>query len=219
MRKVLFVIVAVLMILAAVGCYSLEEYLTPGTLNRKAVSLVTEVGVADANEFTGYANLAKVRKLKAYVQAAYDLDMLLLDQLREKKQLTYDQLREVVNRDEKISAQKGESLFGPTGLLTLIAGATGMGGLGGIIGLMRKRPGDITKEEYQTALADAGVQTNEKQGQMLELIVGIQEFIDQNQITAESGGKADNATALALKTCLSKATSPATRRVVADAKS
>jgi len=216
MKKVFFVTITLLMVITAVGCYSLEEYLTPGNLNTKAVALVVETGVADANEFTGYANLAKARKLQTYVQSAYDLDMLILEQSREKKQLTWDQVRGVVNRDVTVSAAKGEALFGEKGIITSVLALAGFGGLTGAVGLMRKRPGDITKEDYQTALADAGIDLNVKQTQMTEIVTGVQGFFDKYK-KAPADSK-ELVLIEELKTFLSKATDSDTKKAIAAAK-
>lgn len=216
MKKKLFIVVTLLMIIAAVGCYSVEEYITPGSLNSKAVALVVEMGVADVNEFAGYANLAKARKLQTYVQSAYDLDMLAIEQLREKRQLTWNQVRGIVNRDVTTSEAKGEALFGEKGIITSVLALAGFGGLTGAVGLMRKRPGDITKTNFDTAMAQAGVQLNDKERQMVEIVAGVQEFFDKYKKAPE--GSKELVLYDDLRTFLSKATSSDTKQAIAVAK-
>lgn len=212
----LLVLLTLLCVAAAVGCAAVSQYVTPAEIDQRAVDYAASAGVIDPNDFDGYGNLLKAVRLQSAVQAAYEVNSLQLQQMQERNELDYGLLNEVVTRNTKIATQREETLFGEKGLISLGLGLAGMGGLGGFLGLMRKRPGDVTQAEMQTALADAGVSVGEKEEQMLEIILGIQTFLRSHQ--EQIGGKAvDDAVAVQLKECLDKAESKSTRVAVKTA--
>ncbi len=94
--------------------------------------------------------------------------------------------------------QREEHLFGPKGLATLALTLTGFGGFTGCLGLMRKRPGDVTKDEFNQAMNALGADTFEeieaKNKQLFQLVSGVSEFMDTYKDTN------DNKEAVMLKT-------------------
>jgi len=76
-----------------------------------------------------------------------------------------------------LSAQQQRDLiFGEEGILTLGLGMLGMGGLAGLAGLMRKRPGDWTKEDVDNAMEAADLEVEIKGDQIVEIVKGIETF-------------------------------------------
>lgn len=206
MKRVVTIVLLVVMAATGLGCVALSELATPAEIDKKAVGFAVAAGVADPNDYTGYRNLAKARRLEADVKAAYEVNTLHLQQLLEKNELDYGILNEVVTRNTKTAELREEMLFAPGGLISTGLAALGVGGLGGFLGLMRKRPGDVSRAEFDTALADAGVEIGEKEQQLAETVFGIQAFLN-TWTGAEAGDR--------LKTCLSRAQSGETKKAVA----
>lgn len=177
--RALLCILCVAAIGIGVGCAALSEYVTPASIDQKAVEYVVKAGVADANDFKGYANLEKAIRLELMVENAYEVVTLALEQMREKNQLDYSILRGVVINNTKVAREREELLFGETGLLAVGLGALGAGGLGSILGLMRKRPGDITPQELEAALAEVKGEVTAKDRQVIEIVKGVQKFLDK----------------------------------------
>ena len=192
-----------------VGCASLSEYVTPANIDKQAVTYAVNAGVADANDYDGYANLEKAIRLEVAVANAYEVKTLALAQMQEKNQLDYGILRGVVTNNTKIARVREEQLFGETGLLSVGLSALGAGGLAGLLGLMRKRPQDWSPEEMESALAELKGSVSDKDRQMIEIIRGVQTFLDK------SGG---GTSAITLKACLGEAQSVDTKQAVASVK-
>ena len=74
---------------------------------------------------------------------------------------------------------------------------------------MRKRPGDVTPQELEAAVAETGHKVTDKERQLFELVKGVQKFLDTHQ---------DDAVATELKTTLAVAQSADTKTAVAAAK-
>lgn len=178
MKNVLLVL-ASLALIAGVGCAALSEYITPATVDKKAVAYAEKAGVADANDFGGYANLEKAIRLEAAVGAAYEVTSLALAQMAEKNQLDYGLLKGAVANNLKTARDREEKLFGETGLLSTGLTALGFGTLTGFLGLMRKRPQDVTKEEMESIVAEVKGEVTDKDRQIIELVKGVQQFIDK----------------------------------------
>jgi hypothetical protein len=211
--KPILSLLCVLLLGVGIGCASLSEYLTPATVDQKAVAYAAEAGVADANDFAGYANLDKATRLRTAVDSAYQVKTLALNQMLEKGQLDYNVLKGIVTNNAKLAQQREEQLFGETGLLSMGLSLLGVGGLGGLIGLSRKRPGDITPQEMESALVELKGSVSDKERQMIEVVKGVQGFIDAN--------KDDESLAYMvkqLKTYLNDSQSVDTKQVVAAAK-
>jgi len=209
MKKVLCSLVLGLITLAGVGCVVLSEWVTPAEVDKAAVEYADEAGVIDANDFVGYANLDKAKRLATAVKAAYQVNGLAIEQLREKNDLDYQLLSESVANAVKIGTAREESLFGESGLLSLGLTALGVGGFGGLLGLMRKRPGDWTAEEVQSAVAEVSTESEKKDVQLAEVVKGVQSFLDTYD---------DQPYVKELKTLLSVAQSADTKKAVATIK-
>ena len=196
-----------------VGCASLSEYVTPANIDRQAVTYAVNAGVADANDYDGYANLEKAIRLEVAVANAYEVKTLALAQMQEKNQLDYGILRGVVTNNTKIARAREEQLFGETGLLSVGLSALGAGGLAGIVGLMRRRPGDITPQEMEQAVVSIKGEVTTKDRQIIELIRGVQKFIDKNRDSDSIGYVVDE-----LKAYLGESQSMGTKQAVASVK-
>lgn len=206
MKIVAYVLLG-LMAISGIGCVALSEYITPAELNKQAISYVDKAGVVDANEFNGYANLHKAEKLARAIVAAYEVNTLALQQLQEKNNLDYNLLHDIAAKNLEIAKQKEEMLFSETGLLSMGLGLAGFGGLTGMIGLMRKRSGDITPQEMEQVVSDVKGEVTAKDRQIIELVKGVQAFI-----------KSGNGEAEALKAKLAAAQSADTKETVAKIK-
>lgn len=213
MKKVLIVLSVVLAGIG-VGCAALSEYVTPARIDVKAVQYATDACVADPNEFAGYANLEKAIRLEVAVSNAYEVKTLALQQMSEKNQLDYSMLKGVVAQNTTVARQKEAQLFGETGLLSVGLSMVGFGSLTGLLGLMRKRPGDITTAEMESALADVNGEVTNKDRQLIELIKGIQAFLDRNKTSDPS----DLSYVKDLKDCLRSSESSDTKQTVAMVK-
>ncbi len=176
MKKLLSAL-SIILIAFAVGCVALSESLTPATIDQRAVEYVVESGVAQPEEFAGYGNLHKARRLEALVTAAHQTNQFAFQKLSEGDLLTYTQLNQIAVHNRQQAAALEASIFSGEGLLPLLAGMAGAGTLTGLIGLMRKRPGDITPEEMEQAIADVKGKTveelTEKDKQILELVQSV----------------------------------------------
>jgi len=215
MREVIAIVLLAILAAACLGCVTLSEYITPATVSPAAVKFAAEAGVIDANSYRGYANLAKARRLGAAVKAAYEVNVLAMDQMRERHELDYGILNEVATRNIKIGEQREEIGFGETGILPAALGLVGMGGLGGFLGLMRKRPGDMTPADLEKATAQAGINLGDKERQLLEVVQGVEIFLDTYKSTT------DNKAAVMvkeLKTALKTKTNADTKQVIAALK-
>ncbi len=173
-------LLCILFIGIGLGCASMSDYLTPAKVDQKAVEYAVSAGVADANEFRGYANLEKAIRLETAVESAYEVKTLALAQMQEKNQLDYGLLKGVVMNNTKLAREREQALFGETGLLSMGLSLLGVGGLGGILGLMRKRPGDITPAEMEAALAEFKGRVSDKERQFFEVVKGVQVFLNEH---------------------------------------
>jgi hypothetical protein len=198
-----------LLVAAAFGCAALSEVLTPAAIDKRAVAYADKAGVVDANEFGGYGNLQKAVRLQQAVEDAFQVNLLSIQQLADKNRLDYDLLKGATTQNASLSRAREEAIFGPEGLLTMGLGLLGVGGLGTVLGLMRKRPGDWTQTEVDSALAEAGVQAEDRKRQLAEVVLGIQKVLDAHPKTDTVGQEVR--TALASQ-------SPDTRLAVAEIK-
>jgi len=203
--KTVIPVFCLLCITGGLGCAALSSYVTPATVDQKAVDYAVSAGVADSNDFQGFANLDKALRLEVAVESAYQVKILALNQIIEKNQLDYGILRGVVTNNVKAAQAREEQLFGETGLLSMGLSLLGVGGLGGVLGLMRKRPGDITPVEMESAMAGIKGTVTAKDRQFAELVKGVQSYLDANPGVIAKGLKAaitaarssDTATAIA----------------------
>lgn len=205
--RIFLILLSLVAIASGLGCAALSEYVTPAAIDRRAVEYVTDAGIADPNVFAGYGNLDKANRLAAAVGDAHQVNQQALSQLLDKDSLEYSQLLDVTQNNRQIAAAREEMLFGETGLLALGATAAGFGTLTGLIGLARKRPGDITPQQLNEALDGTGAELSEKQNQFAELVTGIGNFLKSDFAKHGAG--------LNLKGALATAQSAATKKAVA----
>jgi len=207
--KTILSIICILALALGIGCASLSDYITPATVDQQAVAYAVSAGVVEPNAFKGYANLEKAIRLELAVQNAFEIRDLALVQMKEKNQLDYGILRGVVVGNTKVARAREEQLFGETGLLSMGLSLFGIGGLGGLLGLMRRRPGDITPQEMEQALIEVKGEVTTKDRQFIEVVKGVQGFLDMHQ---------KEAIAMELKAYISKARSVDTKQAIAVAK-
>lgn len=201
--------VASILLIGGIGCAAFSSLVTPATVDKQAVKYASSAGVIDANDFRGYGNLDKATRLKTAVDAAFKVKELSLTQMMEKNKLDYTQLSGVADSNMKIAQSKEDLLFGEKGLLSLGLTAAGLGTFTGLIGLMRKRPGDITPQEMEQAVVDIKGEVTTKERQLIEVVKGIQVVLDAHPKTDPLGAE--------LRAALSKQ-SLDTREAVAVAK-
>jgi hypothetical protein len=166
--------VSIVCILFGVGCATLSSYITPATVDQEAVAYVEEAGLSP-QDFEGYQNLEKAERLKDAVDNAHSTIQFDLTQKAQKDSFDYSIHRDVVSSNLAVGQQREEMLFGPTGLLSMGLSMAGFGTLTGYVGLMRKRPGDIVKEEAEKLIASA---STEKEKQLVEVVMGVKKFMD-----------------------------------------
>jgi hypothetical protein len=179
--KIMLITIALGITTIGVGCAALSEYLTPATVDHYAVEYAAGAGVVEVNDFKGYANLDKAIRLSLAVEQAYDVRVLSLEQMAETNQLDYARLKGVTITNTKVAKQREELLFGPTGLLSTGLTALGFGAFGGLLGLMRKRPGDMTPVEVEQAVSAVTFEKVDRERQMAEVVRGLQSFIDDTK--------------------------------------
>lgn len=201
--------VAVILLAGGIGCAALSQLLTPANVDKKAVVYAASAGVVDADDFRGYANMEKAIRLQVAVESAFQVKELALNQMLDKNKLDYALLKDVTISNTQIARAREEKIFGEKGLLSMGLGLMGFGTLTGMLGLMRKRPGDITSQEMELAVADIKGEVTTKDRQLIEIVKGVQVFLDAHPKTDPVGAE--------LRTALAKQ-SVDTRQAVAVAK-
>lgn len=183
MLRTIVVIISMMMVLAGLGCATLSHLITPAEVNQNALQYAVDAGVADQNDYDAwYPNLDEATRLKIDVDSAHILNREELQHLIEKDNTQHGIHQKVTTSNYATAVQREEILFGETGLLSLGLSMAGFGSLTGLLGLTRKRPGDITAPEMEQALATATGKTSAelsvKEKQFVQVIKGVQSFID-----------------------------------------
>jgi len=204
--KTLVVILSGIVTVFGIGCAALSYYITPADIDKEAVAYAVKAGVADPNDYRGYQNLYKAEKLNVDVGEAHSMYQFNFEQLIAKDNFDYSRHSQSVAANLVAGKQREEALFGPTGILSMGLTLAGFGTLTGYLGLMRKRPRDIAKEEADKLLAEA---TTEKQKQFAQLVLGIKKFMDTYK------DDPTNPTLVKLKECLDDKQLPETKVAVA----
>jgi len=180
--QTIMVLFSLLLLFAGVGCVAASRWLTPAELDSRAVDYTIKAEVAEPNDYKGWANLIKAEKLERNVDSAHDVIQLDLEQLIQKDNLEYSIHKDVTAYNHQMAKEREEVLFGDEGLLSLGLSLAGFGSLTGFIGLMRKRPGDVTSQEMEQLVAQATGKTtgelSEKNKQFIEVVKGVQAFIN-----------------------------------------
>ena len=197
--RTVVVILSLLMMVAGVGCVALSRRATPASVDVKAKAYAVKSGIADVNDFDAwYPNVEQAGRLKLAVDAAHKVNQLELQQQIEQDNLQYSIHKNVVIKNYKTGLEREEQLFGEKGLLSLGLSLAGFGTLTGFVGLARKRPGDVTPQELGLAVEQATGKINgdlsEKEKQLIEVVKGVQKFIDTYRDTT------DNKEAVMIKT-------------------
>jgi len=180
--KTIIILLSLFLMTAGMGCVALSKWVTPAAIDKESVDYVISAGIADPNGFLGYPNLIKAEKLQAGVDCAHTVIQFDLDHLKQKDNLDYSIHRDVVANNTTMGQQREEMLFGEQGLLSLGLSMAGMGAFTGLLGLMRKRPGDVTKDEMQQVLAETQGKTvaelTEREIQFTQLVKGFEKLKD-----------------------------------------
>lgn len=187
--KALLAIVSVILVVVGLACVPLSRYVTPGEVDKAAVRYVKAAGVADQNDYSGWwPNLADVERLDKDVDTAYTLNRQELDQAVQREDTRHGIHKKTTIINRQVAVQRERALFGPTGLIPLIMSMAGCGTLTGLVGLARKRSGDVTKLEMEQTLATATGKTvaelSAKQKQFVQLVKGVGEFMDPRNGTS-----------------------------------
>lgn len=177
------IVVALVMIVGGLGCAAMSHYVTYAEIDRDAVEYAINAGVADANDYDDlWTNIITAKRLKRDVDDGHKIVQLDLKQLIQKDDLEYSIHKDTVSTDLAIALERENLLFGETGLLSMGLSMAGFGGLTGLLGLMRKRPGDITAPEMEQAITQATGQTSAelsaKEKQFIQLVNGVKVFLD-----------------------------------------
>jgi hypothetical protein len=199
---------SLLFFLGGLGCMSISERITPAEIDPKAVDYAIDSGVSEPNEYEGYPNLLKAKRLKKDVDSAHKVNQFDLQQMIEKDKLDYSLHRDVASENLLASQQWEEMLFGEQGLIALGLSLAGVGGLAGIYGWTRKRPNDRTPEEFNSAVEEVKAEVTTKNKQIAEIVKGVQGFLDKTEGDTGEG----------LKTFLSKYQSADTKEEIAKIK-
>ena len=184
MKKAL-IICSLILLATGFGCAALSHYVTPADIDRKAVKYVVDANVAEPNDFAGYPNYLKAKKLQEDVDIAHTTIQFALQQQIQKDNLEYGIHAGVTTANFVAAQDREQKWFGEKGYLSLGLGMLGMGGFTGLLGLMRKRPGDITKNEMESAIAQiegkSAEDLTEERKQLVQVVRGVQKFIDKNK--------------------------------------
>lgn len=174
-----YILLAVVLI--GSGCIgTVSEHLTPGRCDNDVVDYVVDAGIGCAEDYQGflYPSLAELKRLSADLDAAIAVTNQELIHLAEQKQLQAKILKGVVSNDVEIAVAREEFIFDPTtGALAIGMSLIGIGA-GGYLGLMRKRPQDITPVEMEKALGEVKGEVINKDRQFLQLVASVKNVIE-----------------------------------------
>jgi hypothetical protein len=209
MKSLLAYIVLAIVVIGS-GCVgTMSESLTPARIDPKVVKYNTEAGVGDANDYRGFLfpSLATLRKLQNHFEAAVVLTNQELKHLIEQKQLQADILRGTLKNDVDVAVAREDFIFNPTtGVLALGLSLAGIGA-GGYLGLMRKRPQDITPVEMEKALVGVKGELDGRDRRIIDIVNSVKNVIEAQPTQAAQ----DSMTAM-----LKSAQLPETRQVVKE---
>ena len=180
MKKLLayFVLAAVVIGGGCIG--TLSEELTPGRVDPDVVAYNEEAGTGAAEDYKGilFPSLASVKRLRTDFEAAVVVTNQELKHLVEQKQLQAEILKGVVTNDFEIAVAREDFIFNPTtGALAIGLSLAGIG-VGGYLGLMRKRPKDITPVDMEKALAGVKGEVDDRDRKIINLVASMKNVID-----------------------------------------
>ena len=153
------IVLSLLAFISLIGCVTLSKAITPAAIDRRAI----EYSGNPADEYRSFLwpSLADAEKLCADVDSAHQLNTLAWQQKIDTDKLRYSQIKSVIDYNRQAAAVLENNLFGESGYLTIGLSALGFGVPAGVLGLLRKRPQDITPEEFKAALIEAGLKNPE----------------------------------------------------------
>ena len=171
----------VLAVVVVGGCAmgTLSQELTPGHCDPDVVAYNKAAGVGDANDYKGlfYPSLVSVLRLQADFDAAVILTDQELQHMIEKKKLNDDILKGTVDGDVKLAVAREDWAFNPTtGVFAIGLGLAGISAAG-FLGLMRKRPQDITPKEMETALIEVKGEVDERDRSIIQIVAGMKNVL------------------------------------------
>jgi len=165
-------------VLVGSGCIgTIAENITPANIDNGAVNYAVDANVAEPDEYSGYPSLAKLKKLQLDIKSAHELNGLELQQLAEKENLKFNLLSGIVSTDIEIAQAREELLFGPTGAVAIGLSLLGVSA-GGYLGLMRKRPKDLSPEEVESVMAEIKGEVTKKDRALIQLVGQLQKVIE-----------------------------------------
>ena len=217
----LMVLVCILITGFGVGCAALSHYVTPTEVNQKAVEYVVNHGGGHIEDYQSWfwPNLVDAARLDEDLDITHDRLQLEYRQYIESDNQYYTALKGVSTSNISAGLKREESLFGERGLLSMGLALLGVGGCSGLIGLARKRPGDVTQAQLNEALDAATMDLEsdvwDKKKQLLQVIQGVQEFINTFK---DSEDDTETSMVSALKEMCDKAQDTGTQIAVAAAK-
>jgi len=177
----LAMLLCTLMVVVGIGCAALSHYITPGDLDKDTQRYVVDHGRGNYSEEDYksflYPNLVDVQKLDEDLDDVHDMEQLRLHQKIDMDNQEYAICKKASSSNLQSGLMREETLFGEKGLLSLGLSLAGMGTLTGLLGLMRKRPGDMTPQDMEKAVAEVSGKTQEeltaKQKQFIQVVSGV----------------------------------------------
>lgn len=180
MRKTIAILLLAVVLIGS-GCISaLSEHLTPTKNDKQVIAYVEKVGTGRAEDYKGFLfpSLATLRKLKHDFEAAVAMTNQELKHLAEQKKLEENILRGIVDYDIDVGEIREDSLYNPTtGAIAVGLSIFGIAG-GGMLGLMRKRPQDITRQDHEKALGDIKGKITDRDRKIIALVASVKNVID-----------------------------------------
>lgn len=186
--KTIVAYILLAIVLIGSGCIgTVSEHLTPGRIDPDVVAYNEEAGVGTAKDYRGflYPSLAELKRLSTDLDAAIALTEQELVHLAEQKQLQAKILKGVVTNDVEIAIAREEFLFNPTtGAVAIGLSLLGIGGAG-YLGLMRKRPQDVTPQDMEKALGEVKGEMTNKDRQIIQLVASVKNVIEAQPPAAQ----------------------------------
>lgn len=210
--KKIFAYIVLAAVLIGGGCIgTLSEELTPGRCDPDVVVFNEEAGTGNSEDYKGlfFPSLASLKQLQADFKAAVAVTNQELKHLVEQKQLQMDILNGIVDDDVKIAVAREDFMFNPTtGALAIGLSLAGIGA-GGILGLMRKRPQDVTPVEMERALGEVKGEVNDRDRKIINLVASMRNVIHSQAANGNDG--------LDITAILKSSQTPETRAAVKQA--
>lgn len=210
-KRIIAYLVLAVVVIGGCAMGTLSQELTPGRTNPKVVAYNVSAGVSNAEDYKGwlYPSLSSVLRLQADFTAAVVLTDQELQHIIEKKKLNDDILKGTVDNDVKVSVAREDFIFNPTtGVLAIGLSMFGIAG-GGYLGLMRKRPKDITPDEMEAALGEIKGDVDDRDRKIINLVASM-----RNVLVAQAQNGKES---LDIKAILKSSQTPETQRAVKQA--